>query len=171
LETYYILHGYKRVDFFVDQPISGSDYENYKNLDFSQGVQSPGWIYLRNEYFSNDDDFPRTFWILFAHYVYKDGEKYALGCCSYYGILMHDQILIDLSNEENAPSIAAFRRQVLMHEWGHHINIIDWESGEEKYCSNPYCCMAKSMVVQGYNVNEAPWYCTHHWGQNSWPGW
>ncbi len=48
LESYYIVHGYKRADFFLSSQISGSDYTNHRNLDMTLGTSSPGWQYLRN---------------------------------------------------------------------------------------------------------------------------
>jgi len=175
LESYYILHGYKHVDFFLSSVISGSDYNNYKNLDMTYGSSSAGWVYLRNKYFSHSASYPKYVWILFAHYIHIDGQLWEGVVGVHYGgsgILIHDQLMNDYSLPPNAPTIAAWRRTVTMHEFGHHINIIDYKlGGGEEYCSNPYCCMHEAFNVQGYNVNEAPWYCAHHWGQNYWPGW
>ncbi len=47
---------------------------------------------------------------------------------------------------------------VLLHECGHSIDIIEHLGGYEQYFSNTYCCMA---LVSGDNVNN-PWYCQHH---------
>ncbi len=85
---------------------------------------------------------------------------------------MHDQIMIDYASQFSAPTIASFRRTIGMHEYGHHINIIDYDpSGGEDYCDNIYCCMHEAYIAAGYNVNEAPWYCAHHWSLNFFPGW
>ena len=81
-------------------------------------------------------------------------------------------VLMDYRSGYNPPSMAAYRRTVLMHEYGHHIDIIDRDYyHREIYCSNIYCCMHGIYTVAGYNTNEAPWYCAHHWSQNDFPGW
>jgi hypothetical protein len=68
----------------------------------------------------------------------------------YSGILMHDQLMIDYSNGYQAPTIAAFRRMVGMHEFGHYIDILDVNpDGSENYCDNIYCCMHEAYVVKG----------------------
>ncbi len=178
LESYYIVHGYNRADFFLSSAITGSDYTNYKNLDISSTSSSSDWGYLRNKYFANKGNTPKYEWCLFAHYLYANGQLWAgvLGAhwSSYLtgGIAIHDQLMMDYRSGWNPPSMSAYRRTVLMHEYGHHIDIIDRNSqGGEIYCSNIYCCMHAAFTVAGYNVNEAPWYCAHHWSQNDFPGW
>jgi PKD repeat protein len=52
---------------------------------------------------------------------------------------------------------------VLMHELGHSIDIIDYDSNwDEDYCSDQNCVMALGNYK---NCKDDPGYCSHHWSQ------
>jgi hypothetical protein len=81
------------------------------------------------------------------------------------GIIMHDQVMID----NWWYSLSACRRTVALHEYGHHINIIDRHpNGDERYCINLQCAMATAQLL---NIRSYPFYCAHHWSEHRWPGW
>jgi hypothetical protein len=52
---------------------------------------------------------------------------------------------------------------VLMHEVGHSIDIINYDSSwDEIYCPTKWCVMSKGNYE---NCQDSPAYCSQHWGQ------
>ncbi len=83
-----------------------------------------------------------------------------------YGIIIHDQVMKD--HTWWLP-LTPSRRTVMLHEYGHHINILDkTPSGIEEYCANYQCAMA---LLNHLCARSYPFYCAHHWSEHRWPGW
>ncbi len=163
LEAYYILLGYDRAEFHLDDEIPYL-YEFDLSTD---GIwpSSTYWTYS-NAYRDHIGD-SKWEWLVCANYLISNGirESYWGGHWGGYGIFIHDQLMID----NGLYPISACRRTIILHEYGHHINIIDWKpNGEEQYCANFQCAMASA---QFFNILYYPFYCAHHWSEHRWPGW
>jgi len=100
-------------------------------IDLSTDGVTPSqqYYYYENAYRDHNSD-PRWQWMLCLHYLTWKGErKDWLGLCwGDYGIFIQDQLLLDLASWPLAPSISAFCRTVILHEYGHHLNILDLNS-------------------------------------------
>lgn len=166
LEAYYILSGYDRAEFYIDDLIP---FVNEFDLANGGYLSQQYWDYS-NAYRNHAGDW-RWEWMLCLHYLLVDGERSdSLGyhISPHYGIIIHDQKLLDNAAPWWTPPISAYRRSVIFHEYGHHINIIDrLVTGSERYCINWLCAMSTA----DFNIVNYPWYCEHHWSLRRWPGW
>ncbi len=166
LEAYYINMGYQRSKFYIDDLVP---------FVYEFDLANEG--YLSQQYWDYSDAYRdhagdwRWEWMLCLNYISCNGER--SGSLGYhirphYGIVIHDQLLMDLAYWPWTPPISAYRRSVIFHEYGHHINIIDrYTNNDERYCNNWYCAMSTA----DFNIVNYPWYCEHHWSLRRWPGW
>jgi len=167
LEAYFIYLDYHRAEFHMDQQVPYI-YE----LDLGNRETGLSQQYLSYENSYRQHSGTDWEWMLFIHYGLWNVASILLGLHfgGNMGIVMHDQFIIDYSNWLFSPSLSAFRRTVMLHEYGHHINIIDREhDGDERYCVNDYCTMSAVDVGFWFNVLSYPWYCDHHWSEHKWP--
>ncbi|MCK4566867.1 MAG: hypothetical protein KAU48_06105, partial [Candidatus Thorarchaeota archaeon] len=121
-----------------------------------------------NDYRDHIGD-PKWEWMLCVHYLLLAGQ-YNLGVNGLhwgdYGIFIQDQVI---QNNGWLYPVTPTRRTVMLHEYGHHINIIDRNpNGEERYCVNLQCAMARQSPLR---TTTYPFYCAHHWSEHRWPGW
>ncbi|MGY5856467.1 MAG: hypothetical protein RTV72_12185 [Candidatus Thorarchaeota archaeon] len=165
-EAYYINMGYHRSEFYIDDLVT---YVYEFDLTDNGYLSQQYWDYS-NTYRDHAGDW-KWEWMLCVHYLsYNDVRTESLGyhIGPHYGIVIHDQLLLNAAFWPWTPPISAYRRSVGFHEYGHHINIIDrLITGEERYCLNLYCMMARALL----NIVNYPWYCEHHWSLHRWPGW
>jgi len=165
LEAYYIQLGYHRAEFHLEDVVP---YVYEFDLSTDGVTPSQQYYYYENAYRDHNGD-PRWEWMLCLHYLTWKGErKDWLGLCwGDYGILVQDQLLLDLASWPLAPSTSAFRRTVILHEYGHHLNILDLNSdGTERYSVNDRCTMHKVALLLWLNIMDHPWYCEHHWSEH-----
>ena len=160
LEAYYIQLGYHRAEFHLDDVVP---------YVYEFDLRTYGWpgpqYYSYSSTYRNHSGDPKWQWMLCFHYISIDGKRVEhLGVyCGEYGILIHDQYLKDLWFLFD---LTALRRTVMLHEYGHHLNILDIESdGQERYCINHGCAMHEAGWL---NVIAFPWYCEHHWSEHRW---
>jgi hypothetical protein len=162
LEAYFITMNYNRVEFHLDDLIA---FVNIFNLS-ADGIW-PSQQYSDYETMYRDHTGDRKWeWMLCLHYVSWKGSRASWWGLHWgdYGIFLHDQAMKDYP----LCPISPIRRTVTLHEYGHHINIIDWWPDQtERYCVNIYCAMSNSLL----NLFNYPWYCEHHWSERRWPGW
>ncbi len=165
LEAYFILLGYERTEFHLDDEVPHVDI-----FDLSTDGIVPSSVYwsYSNPYRDHTYD-PKWEWMLCLHYFSWNGMV-NLGVNGLhwggYGIIIHDQVILD--HWWFLP-VTPSRRTVMLHEYGHHIGIIDWNPDKsEKYCVNYQCAMAQ---LNHLNARSYPFYCAHHWSEHRWPGW
>ena len=165
LEAYYLLLGYERAEFYLDDEVPFVEV-----LDLSTDGIWPSQQYWQysNDYRDHIGD-PKWEWILCLHY-YSWCGVISLGVNGYhwgnYGIIIQDQVMKD---HVWLLPLTPSRRTVMLHEYGHHINIFDLQpSGIEEYCTNPQCAMSTLNPLCALSY---PFYCAHHWSQHRWPGW
>ncbi len=170
LEAYYVNMYYDRVEFDLNDSISHEDY-----FDLSTDGSSPSQHYwdISNQYRDHAGD-SRWEWVLCCHYITWSGASVTwLGMhWGDLGIFIPDQSLVYLASWPWNPPVSSYRRTIVMHEYGHHVWILDWNpivnpTNPEVYCINWGCAMATA----DFNIVEYPWYCQHHWSQRRWPGW
>ena len=172
IESYYITHGYHRIDLQKDDPIPHSEWFLMGEL-----ADDPGGFWEYYDTYSNHKNDPQWEWMIWVYKVKDEngpvdwvgvhvGGGEPDGCC---GIVIHDYLLFLGAYNHYFESWSAARKSCSMHEIGHHYHIIDVDAqGHEVYCSNPQCCMALASMVWAM---EEPWYCAHHWSQRFFPGW
>ncbi|NWF95293.1 MAG: hypothetical protein HXY34_04040 [Candidatus Thorarchaeota archaeon] len=166
LEAYYVNMYYDRVEFHLDDQIpflfcfytdQGSDYDflvQYRDHDTTSDLK---WEWM---VFCNFVAVPDPIW----GYVNVHGVHYFENTGAFIG----DQTLID---ESWLIPLHRLRRSVMMHEYGHHIWVLDVDVFyREVYCVNWFCDMASS-ALNTLKFVDYPWYCQHHWSQHRWPGW
>ena len=167
LEAYYICLGYERPYFKIDDIVP---YVEYFDLSTDGIWPSQQYWDYSNTYRDCDINDKKWTWMLCLHYIKMKGSivNWFGARWGDYGIFIHDQVLLDNAYWPWTPSIAAYRRSVTIHEYGHEINIIDRHPNcKERYCINWLCAMATA----DFNIVEYPWYCEHHWSEHRWPGW
>ena len=108
-------------------------------------------------------------WMLYLHYFSWNGVV-NLGVNGLhwgdYGIFIQDQVILD---HWWMYPVTPTRRTVMLHEYGHHINILDVEpDGSERYCANLQCVMAPQTP---WRSTTYPFYYAHRWSQHRWHGW
>ena len=179
LTSYYINLGYDRVEFYLDQQVTYK--QQFLLAKVENGLVVPDtdyWTYY-NTYRGHSND-PKWEWVLYGHlflgpniqegteaihwpsgYYSKlqDGRPWPINTC--YGIFVLDDRI-------PSPGGAGWRRSLLMHEFGHHLGIVDWwvyaYVWTEAPCINSYCAMQYTFLWQ------CPYYCQHHWSQHRWRG-
>jgi hypothetical protein len=164
LKAYYILLGYDRPEFQLNDEVQHVDIFDLSTDGYWPSAQY--WEYS-NAYRDHAGD-PKWEWMLCVHYFSWQGvlQSNTWGLhWGGYGIILHDQVMIDWSW---LYAISASRRTIALHEYGHHINIVDRDSTfSERYCVNYQCAMSSVFM----NIMYYPFYCAHHWSEHRWPGW
>ncbi|MHA1948768.1 MAG: hypothetical protein ACW987_02780 [Candidatus Thorarchaeota archaeon] len=162
LEAYYINMGYHRAEFHKNDSIPL--VYDFDLVDDNGYLSQQYWDYS-NDYRDHAFDWQWE-WMLWVHYCSDIGTAGHIR--PYYGIIIADQVLLDEAWWPWTPPISAYRRSIALHEYGHHINIIDRHpDNRERYCINNYCAMALGLL----NIVYYPWYCKHHWSLHRFPGW
>ncbi|MDF1537371.1 MAG: hypothetical protein P1Q69_00490, partial [Candidatus Thorarchaeota archaeon] len=151
---YYILHGYARCDYYLDDTIPFDNaitiaefetlHETYYNHEGSSLYE---WLLIANK-----EDISYPYWYIGFHYVDTSGYDW--------GIVLYDYSLAYNANQQTGTDFLNWAKCGFLHEFGHHAGILDTDSGGEKYCSNYACCMASESDD---NAIDAPWYCSFHW--------
>lgn len=162
VQTYYILHGYARPDYWIDDkipfdPSHSTIYPNtWRNLHMKyHDHYTFEWVMIAQAYYLTDSNGWHS--IGGAYYVDEQGYDW--------GIAIFDSGLYRLST--NPPwgygygSYIQCAKTVLLHEFGHYAGILETDFwGYEVYCSNPACCMS---VASDESIIPEPWYCAYHW--------
>jgi hypothetical protein len=139
---YYKNHGFKRVEFHIDDKISHDkiiepwEIAPRKNNNFDHNGQE-GWA-----------------WIMICHYWIDKSVAGHVPIGSAI-ILIFEQRIDDFSSSSN---YAANMRGAIMHEVGHQNNV-NWLL--ENYCQADNCAMG----TLGHG-GEYPIFCTKHWGEH-----
>lgn len=149
VRSYYILHGYARLDCIVDNWIlkdahtTPDDYKYYRSINYAHAGNS------------------KFEWVLIAEY---GGGYYSETYGWHWKDATADWGIAIFASQCGTLN---YMRMVLLHEFGHHAGIIEYDNvGEEKYCSNFGCCMS---YATGSNAVAAPWYCIKHWSLREYP--
>jgi hypothetical protein len=148
VRSYYIMHGYARCDYVVDDSIPWDEettlfeehrdtYYAYCNHQFDATYE---WVFILNSAGKGVRGY---------HYQHDSGSwGWGIGLCTYY-LTTLDKL-----------------KTTLLHEFGHHAGIIVLDSNnKEVYCGNVYCCMASGH----YKDSPNPWYCILHWSVRDYP--
>lgn len=157
IEDYYIKHGFARIEFTIDDEVTHDDalslteYNSYYNSYFDHSGVSR-WKYVLFGHKGEGDYASSLGW------AYVSGTK----------VFIADNACDSYANSYLWVTHAEVEQVVLMHECGHSIGIIDYDSnGDEDYCSVGGCVMNKVNAFT--NCGSYPWYCYHHWGQRNFP--
>ncbi|MHA1883229.1 MAG: hypothetical protein ACTSUO_09320 [Candidatus Thorarchaeota archaeon] len=164
VKSYYILHGYARPDYYLNNQIPFD--ESYSPIIQSQ-IRT-----LHNRYYNHKGNSDYE-WVLIANaFNLIDGNGwYSAGGLYYpdgdyeWGIIMFSHGLMRWSNSPpNGYGYGSFTeaaKTAFLHEFGHFVGILtfDWQ-GKEVYCLNPKCCMSEA---NSESVIAEPWYCAAHW--------
>ncbi|NWF94644.1 MAG: hypothetical protein HXY34_00705 [Candidatus Thorarchaeota archaeon] len=183
LEAYYVNMYYDRVEFHLDDQIPfldcfhtdyGPDYDflvQYRDHDTTSDLK---WEWM---VFCNLVAIPRPVsgYELVGGAHYYENKGIFIGDSS----LMEEAVVLSTLFCMNplvwAPYfLTACRRVTMMHEYGHHIWIVDVNSAfSEIYCPDMSCTMALGYERLLFNPFSCtyPYYCEHHWSMRRWPGW
>ncbi len=151
VRSYYILHGYARPEYLVDDQIPWDEtttwsqefiqtYNSYCNHKYNNAYE---WVFVANRGAGNYSD-------AWGFHVPHDWPNWG------YGIAIFTYYCNTLDR----------LKTVFMHEFGHHAGILDtWPDGSERYCGDIFCCMATA----DFSVSPNPWYCIFHWSLRDYP--
>ncbi len=164
VKTYYLLHGYQRPDYYIDDAIPPEESYSpltvleWEDLHFDyyshQGSSIYQWLLIGNRFYSSP----------YTAGAYYEEDGYEWGCA-----IFHYALVLTSNDPPFGLGYGDYidvARCAFLHEFGHFAGIIeyywDWLEWKwlELYCTNTECCMSRpsdgSMI-------PSPWYCAHHW--------